>query len=102
MFQNVKSPAWNARDGPSGILMERNDVPGAIPDEGKNVVPAWLSDFKARYPDTDLTYTNPAQLQEFASWVKSTDPALAEAVTIVDGETNVCSGNKKRRPKSPF
>ena len=47
----------------------------------------WLNDFEARYPDTDPAYENPAQLAEFATWVKSTDrtqatgDVLAEAVT---------------------
>lgn len=33
----------------------------------------WLNDFEARYPDEDPPYTDPAQLQEFATWIKSTD-----------------------------
>lgn len=37
----------------------------------------WLSDFEARYPDTDPAYTDPAQLAEFAAWVKTTDRDLA-------------------------
>lgn len=52
----------------------------------------WLNDFEARYPDTDPAYTDPTQLAEFASWVKSTDReqatgnALAQSVTY-DGVT---------------
>ena len=52
----------------------------------------WLSDFEARYPDTDPAYTDSSQLAEFASWMVSVDPekatdiALDSPVTIVDGE----------------
>ena len=52
----------------------------------------WQNDFEARYPDTDPAYTDCTQLAEFAAWMVSVDPeqatntALAEAVTIVDGE----------------
>ena len=37
----------------------------------------WLGDFEARYPDTDPPYIDPAQLQEFAEWVVSTDTEKA-------------------------
>ena len=37
----------------------------------------WLNDFEARYPDTDPPYTDPSQLKEFATWVKSTDTTAA-------------------------
>lgn len=33
----------------------------------------WLKDFEARFPDTDPAYTDYTQLQEFISFVKSTD-----------------------------
>ena len=80
-------------------LNGQDDYTSTIVDEDNNVVPAWLSDFEARYPDTDPPYTDPSQLQEFATWVKSTDStqatgnALAEAVTIVDGETSTTYTN---------
>jgi hypothetical protein len=57
-----------------------------VNDQGKTIQ-AWLNDFEARFPDTDPAYENPAQLQEFSTWIKSTDPlqatgdALAESVT---------------------
>ena len=38
---------------------------------------AWLGDYEARFPDTDPPYTDPAQLQEFAAWVVSTDTEKA-------------------------
>mgnify|MGYP002623449052 CR=1 FL=1 len=42
----------------------------------------WLSDFEARYPDTDPPYTDPTQLQEFAEWIVSTDTAQATGETL--------------------
>ena len=76
------------------VLWKSDDFTSTIVDEDGKTVPAWLSDFEARYPDTDPAYTDYAQLKEFASWVKSTDPeqatgnTLAEAVTFIDGETS--------------
>ena len=52
----------------------------------------WLSDFEARYPDTDPAYTDSTQLAEFAAWAASTDTtaatdnALSQSVTY-DGVT---------------
>ena len=43
---------------------------------------AWLNDFEARYPDTDPPYVNPAQLQEFATWVMTTDTTAATGNTL--------------------
>jgi hypothetical protein len=59
----------------------------------------WLNDFEARYPDTTPPYTNPAQLAEFATWVKSTDTAAAtgdelpEPVTYGTGDDEVTYTN---------
>ena len=81
------------------VLWKSDDFTSTIVDENNNTVPAWLSDFEARYPDTDPAYTDYTQLQEFASWVKSTDPeqatgdALAEPITYVDGETSTTYAN---------
>ena len=53
----------------------------------------WLNDFEARYPDTDPAYTDSTQLQSFAEWIKSTDPAqatgnaLTEPVSYTENET---------------
>ena len=81
------------------VIWKSDDYTSTTVDESGNTIPAWLNDFEARYPDTDPAYTDCTQLQEFASWVKSTDPdqatgnALAEAVTIVDGETSTTYTN---------
>lgn len=38
---------------------------------------AWLSDFEARFPDTDPPYADPTSLSAFARFVKSTDTTTA-------------------------
>ena len=48
---------------------------------------AWLGDFEARFPDTDPPYTDPAQLQEFAAWVVSTDTERATGSTLAEPVT---------------
>lgn len=48
---------------------------------------AWLSDFEARYPDTDPAYTDSARLAEFAAWVVSTDPDQATNAGLPDSVT---------------
>ena len=59
----------------------------------------WLSDFEARYPDTDPPYEDPSQLSEFAAWVASTDTeaatndSLPEPVTYGTGEDEVTYTN---------
>ena len=92
--------SWEIRNNTGDrVLWKSDDYTSTIVDEDNNVVPAWLSDFEARFPDTDPPYTDPSQLQEFATWVKSTDPtqatgdALEEAVTIVDGENSTTYTN---------
>ena len=84
--------SWEIRNNTGNrVLWKSDDYTSTIVDEDGNVVPAWLSDFEARYPDTDPAFEDPTQLQEFASWVKSTDPEqatgnnLPEPMTIVDG-----------------
>lgn len=64
----------------------------------------WLNDFEARFPDTDPPYADPAQLAEFAAWVKSTDAtqatgsALAAQVTY-DGTTYTADTAAYRKAK---
>ena len=43
---------------------------------------AWLNDYEARFPDTDPPYADPAQLQEFAAWVVSTDTEKATGALL--------------------
>lgn len=47
----------------------------------------WLNDFEARYPDTDPAYEDPAQLAEFAAWVKTTDRTAATGDSLDDPVT---------------
>ena len=37
----------------------------------------WLSDFEARFPDTDPPYEDPSQLRDFAEWIVKTDTERA-------------------------
>lgn len=43
---------------------------------------AWLSDFEARYPDTDPAYTDSTQLAQFAAWCASTDTSAATGAAL--------------------
>ena len=82
--------SWEIRNNTSDrVLWKSDDYSGSD----------WLNDFEARYPDTDPAYTDPAQLQAFAEWVKSTDPAqatgdaLQEAVSYTKNETTTTFTN---------
>ncbi len=76
--------SWEIRNNTSDrVLWKSDDYSGSD----------WLNDFEARYPDTDPAYEDPAQLAEFAAWIKSTDPAqatgdaLPETVSYTENET---------------
>lgn len=86
--------SWEVKNNTSDrVLWKSDDFTSTIVDENGKTVPAWLSDFEARYPDTDPAYTDYTQLKEFASWMVSVDPeqatgeALDELYTVTDGET---------------
>lgn len=100
--------SWEIRNNTNNrVLWKSDDFTSLTVDEDNNIVPAWTLDFEARYPDMDPPYTNKDQLQELATWLKSTDPtqatnaALPEAVTytarvaryieVVDQETGAIS-----------
>lgn len=100
--------SWEIRNNTGNrVIWKSDDYTSMGVDKDGNVIPAWLNDFEARYPDTDPAYQDPAQLQEFATWVKGCDPdqatgaALAESVTymarvsehveVVDPETGAIS-----------
>ena len=60
--------SWEVRNNTSDrVLYKSADYSGD----------AWLGDYEARFPDIDPPYTDPAQLQEFAEWVVSTDTEKA-------------------------
>ena len=65
--------SWEVRNNTSNRVIWRSDD-----YSGK----AWLNDFEARYPDEDPAYEDPSQLQEFASWLRSTDPSQATGNTL--------------------
>ena len=65
--------SWEVRNNTSDrVLYKSADYSGD----------AWLGDFEARFPDTEPPYTDPAQLQEFAAWVVSTDTEKATGAEL--------------------
>ena len=80
--------SWEIKNNTGNrVIWKSDDYTSMFTDEDNNTYPDWLNDFEARFPDTDPAYTDPSQLQEFATWIKSTDTTaatdenLAEAVT---------------------
>ena len=60
--------SWEVRNNTSDRVLYRSaDYSGD----------AWLSDFEARFPDTDPPYTDASQLREFAEWIVQTDTDAA-------------------------
>lgn len=69
--------SWEIRNNTSNrVLWKSDDYTSTVLSDGV-YIPAWLNDFEARYPDTDPAYTDPAQLQTFATWMVSVDPDQA-------------------------
>ena len=80
--------SWEVKNNTSDlVLWKSDDYTSTTTDEHNVTTYNWLNDFEARFPDTDPPYENPAQLQEFSSWMVSVDPdqatgsALAQSVT---------------------
>ena len=70
--------SWEVRNNTSDrVLYKSADYSGD----------AWLGDFEARFPDTDPPYIDPAQLQEFAAWVVSTDTEKATGAQLPEPVT---------------
>ena len=87
--------SWEVKNNTSNrVLWKSDDYTG---DD-------WLNDFEARFPDTDPPYEDPAQLQEFATWIVGCDPnqatgdALSESVTI-NGVTYTTDSADYRKAK---
>lgn len=59
------------------VLWKSDDFTSTTTDETGRTTYDWLNDFEARFPDTDPAYEDPAQLQEFSTWMVSVDPAQA-------------------------
>ena len=77
--------SWEIRNNTGDrVLWKSDDYTSTMVDEDGNTIPAWLNDFEARFPDTDPAYTDSAQLQEFATWIKSTDAAQATNATLAE------------------
>ncbi|MBQ9032524.1 MAG: hypothetical protein IJ106_13900 [Parasporobacterium sp.] len=65
--------SWEVRNNTSDrVLYKSADYSGD----------AWLGDFEARFPDTEPPYADPAQLQEFAEWLVSTDTEKATGAVL--------------------
>ncbi|MBQ6961747.1 MAG: hypothetical protein IJP78_12285 [Clostridia bacterium] len=59
------------------VLWKSDDYSSTTTDENNVTTYNWLNDFETRYPDTDPPYEDPAQLQEFSTWMVSVDPGQA-------------------------
>lgn len=66
----------------SRVLWKSADYESMGVDDKGNLIPAYLNDFEARFPDTDPAYTDPTQLKAFAEWIVQTDTEAATNATI--------------------
>ena len=70
--------SWEVKNNTSDlVLWKSDDYSSTTTDENNVTTYNWLNDFEARYPDTDPPYEDPAQLQEFSTWMVSVDPGQA-------------------------
>lgn len=70
--------SWEVKNNTSDrVLFKSDDYTSTIIDESGNVVPAWLNDFEARYPDEDPAYIDKTHLEAFAQWIVKTDTETA-------------------------
>lgn len=70
--------SWEIRNNTGNrVIWKSDDYTSMFTDEDGNTYPDWLNDFEARFPDLEPAYTNSSQLQEFATWIKSTDTTAA-------------------------
>ena len=75
--------SWEIKNNTGNrVIWKSDDYTSMSTDEDGNTYPDWLNDFEARFPDTDPAYTDSTQLQEFATWIKSTDAAAATDETL--------------------
>ena len=61
------------------VLWKSDDFSTIITDEDGKEIPAWTNDFESRYPED---YFDATQLQEFATWLKSTDQEQATGAAL--------------------
>lgn len=70
--------SWEVKNNTSDrVIWKSDDFTSTTTDENNVTTYNWLNDFEARYPDTDPPYEDPAQLQEFSTWMVSVDPGQA-------------------------
>ena len=85
--------SWEIKNNTRDMVIWKSDDYTSTTTDDKGVTTYnWLNDFEARFPDTDPPFENPAQLQEFSTWMVSVDPgqatdsALPSPVTYGDVE----------------
>ncbi|MBR3000321.1 MAG: hypothetical protein IKF39_04915, partial [Oscillospiraceae bacterium] len=61
------------------VLWKSDDFSTIIQDEDGKEIPEWTQDFESRYPED---YFDATQLQEFATWLKSTDQEQATGTPL--------------------
>lgn len=91
--------SWEILNNTSNrVLWKSNDYTSTGSDADGKEVPEWRSDFEARFPDQEPSYTDPTQLKAFADWIVSTDTeqatnaVLPEAVSYEGTEYTIDSG----------
>mgnify|MGYP007102074681 CR=1 FL=1 len=72
--------SWEIRNNTSDrVLWKSDDFSTIIQDEDGHDIPAWTQDFESRYPED---YYDATQLQELATWLKSTDQEQATGAAL--------------------
>ena len=75
--------SWEIKNNTSDMVIWKSDDYTSTTTDDKGVTTYnWLNDFEARFPDTDPPYEDPAQLQEFSTWMVSVDPGQATNRTL--------------------
>ncbi len=88
-FNNDKGTAevFGFTDGDESWEIKNNTSERVIWKNADYTGSGWLNDFEARFPDLEPPYADPAQLAEFAAWVKSTDRDAATDAALPDPVT---------------
>ena len=72
--------SWEIKNNTSDrVLWKSDDYSTIITDEDGKEIPEWTQDFESRYPED---YFDASQLQELASWLKSTDQEQATGAEL--------------------
>ena len=80
--------SWEVLNNTSNMVIWKSDDYTSTTTDDRGVTTYnWLNDFEARFPDTDPPYEDPAQLQEFSTWMVSVDPGQATNATLPSSVT---------------